>query len=314
MKRDLDRRWDVVIRLVSGQAESADSVEAAIARVGGALSPQYQDSLDQLGQLLQGAAPEKSEHAELAHWLQAVRVQGGQVLPAFASACKSIEETRRHLAGFFLGLADQGVYLLALVVVLGLVMGIYSAFVFPSFQHLFAGFGGEMPQLPQVIFGQTYITLGLLLLLGLAVAGLWRTTLQLRRRLRTLQPLGRRTAKLPLLGVAARHHHALLWLQWLMVMLDGRLQPAAARDAVSQRLGAFAGSADVLAALDGAQRLGVLRAELEAQIELQVADLMRALTRARTVLLYALRLLVYLIIVTSVAAMYLPLFGLGALV
>jgi hypothetical protein len=314
VKDTLDPRNETVARLLGARGEGT-SIEAALASLREVLGPSYRESLARMEALLAGRSAEAGPaHSEVAALLALVRDRGGAVLPAFVQYRRCTREVRELLQGFFGGLADQGAYLMALTVVLVVVLTTYAVWVYPAFAGLYSRFEGDMPGATALLFGRAgaawIVVIGLLASL---LAGWW-VAKQVRMRMRSLQPLGAVAHALPLMRTLATRLDALRWLQGFAVLRAGGLAPAAAREAVTARMGAFAGEAESREALAAAERLGALDAEVEAQIALETERVMRALARVRTMALYALRLAVYAVIGLSVGAMYLPIFGLGSLV
>jgi hypothetical protein len=314
MKDAMNPRDETVARLLAARGAGV-SIEAALASLRDALGPGYHESLARMEALLAGHVAEQgSAQAEVAKLLALVRDQGGHVLPAYVQYRNCTREVRELLQGFFGGLVDQGTYLMALVVVLVVILSTYSVFVYPALSGIYSRFEGDMPGVTAWLFGRAHMAWTLVFVLIASLVAGWWGAKHVRRQMRSLLPLGSLAHRLPLLRTLAARLDALRWLQGFAVLRAGGLAPAAARAAVTQKIGAYAGEAESLEALVAAERLGALDGEIEAQIALETERVMRALARTRMVMLYALRFAVYVIIAFAVASMYLPIFGMGSLV
>jgi hypothetical protein len=314
VKDTLDPRDETVARLLGARAEGM-SVEAALTSLREALGPGYRESLIRMEALLAGRVAEAGPaQAEVAGLLTLVRERGGAVLPAYVQYRHCTREVRELLQGLFGGLVDQGTYLIALVVVLVVILSTYSVWVYPAYAGIYSRFEGDMPGATAWLFGRAGVAWMLIIgLVASLVAGWWGAK-RVRWQMRSLLPLGPAAHRLPLVRTLAVRLDALRWLQGFAVLRAGGVAPAAAREAVTARIGAFAGDAESAEALAAAERLGGLDGEVEAQISLETERVMRALARMRMMVLYGLRLAVYAVIGFSVGAMYLPIFGMGSLV
>jgi hypothetical protein len=103
-------------------------------------------------------------------------------------------------------------------------------------------------------------------------------------------------------------------MQYLAVFLDSALPASVAGEIARTYVSAPSGSAEAELVLAGAEKLGVLRETIAAQLPDRRETVLNNLASIRNVGAHIVRLLIYLLIGMFVTAMYLPIFGLGALV
>lgn len=241
----------------------------------------------------------------------AARGRGGAPLATYASFQKVHVMGQQSLEGFLGGIGSQVQYLLILLFVLVCVAMTYSVFVYPALTGIYDSFGMYGDGLSTLLFGRVRLIWVLIVLAAVVVLAARSLVVRLRRRLQTGAAMTERMVAWPIIGEVVRSQRRWLALQWMVALGDGGVGWAAARELTRAQFG-------ILADLDGgtleaAEALGTLRPELLAQIELRQAEALKSVTRARTVLVYVIRVVVYLVIAIAVLGMYGPIFGLGAI-
>jgi hypothetical protein len=309
VNRDAQRRRETVERLFAA-CDGTLTVEQHAAVVKQALDSSFHADVDQLVDFLTRSGIPSDRAVTVT---DLARAHGGDVVRAFARHRLHREAMRRSISGYFLGLVDLGAYLAALVLVLACIVLLYSVFVFPQLEALFADVGGSLPALTAGIFKLPWVPWVLVLLFASLVFLSWRFSIRLRDGLYESRPLDNRWALLPPLRTVLERHASLVRLQWLDALLAGNLELVAAHGAVTERIGGLGAESLAFRSLMGASRVGILDLEMRAQIECADEDLLDSLIRTRRVIANGLRGVVYAGIGLFVVAMYLPIFQFGVL-
>jgi type IV pilus assembly protein PilC len=218
------------------------------------------------------------------------------------------------IAVLFGGISDMAAYLFSLILVLMVVVTVYVVFVVPQFRNLFGSMGHPLPALTRNLLEHWWAAAVILVLFLLGAGLMWAGARRLRRRMLGLYPLGRGTRGLPLVGRLVGEYDRFLWMQYLAVFLDSALPASVAGEIARTYVSAPSGSAEAELVLAGAEKLGVLRETIAAQLPDRRETVLNNLASIRNVGAHIVRLLIYLLIGMFVTAMYLPIFGLGALV
>jgi type II secretory pathway component PulF len=249
---------------------------------------------------------------QLEDLLRVARENGVSAERTFASYEASAHEARASFAGVFSGAIELGIYLILLAVILGVVLGVYSIFVLPAFETMFAQFGAPLPAFTAATIGNGWIALPVIglvvILLVVYLAGLRR----LRRRLDALQPVLPLLRVFPILRDWARAHDAALWMRYFAIFLDAGANEAGARRAAMQLAGEPQEHRARL--LESAAHLGRLRASLARMLETDGNEAAERFEHARNSAFSLLRVIVYVVVASYVLAMYLPIFKLGGIV
>ncbi|MFO1400090.1 MAG: hypothetical protein U1F30_02560 [Steroidobacteraceae bacterium] len=307
------RRAFVERQLALQQERGAGTLAAAAESLRRALPADHRAEIDRLEADLAGrSATATPEREALVAVVAVARERGGAALAAYASARTIREASRQALDGLLFGIGAQVQYLLTLLLVLVAVAGTYSTLVYPKLAEAFTTFGTVAPPMTEFLFGQVQLIWLLILVAGALVLGARWVLARSRRMLEAGDALPERLARWPVLGAVVRSQRRWLALQWMAVLHDAGVGRAAAREGATARFGAM--SEPDGGTLEAAEALGTLRAELSAQMEAQQAEVVRAATRARTWVVFALRLIVFWIIAIAVIGMYAPIFGLGTVV
>lgn len=305
------RRAFVERQLALQHERGAASIAAAADALRRAMPPDCLSEVNRLEADLEGKSAEiTAGRGEAVAVVAAARERGGQPLAAYRSYLDVSAADRAGLGGFLIGLSGQVQYLLVLLIMLVMVTSIYTTFVFPMLSSLYRDFTVVGDTVNEWILGRARFIWFLILLIAVLVLWAWWAVARVRRRLTEGQALPERLASWPIVGVAVQARRALLALQWILALTDAGVSLAAARDYATARYGAC--GALGAGSLEASERLGTLRAELNAQVQTQQEDVVRSLARARGALVYLLRFLVYFVIALAVISMYAPIFGLGS--
>jgi type II secretory pathway component PulF len=214
----------------------------------------------------------------------------------------------------FGGITDIAAYLSSLILVLMIVVAAFVVVVMPEFRNLYWSFGQPLPTLTRNLLERWWTAAAILVLFLLGAGLIWVGARRVRRRMLDLRPLGRGTRGLPFIGKLVGEYDRFLWMQYLAVFLDSAVPARVAGDIARTYVSAPSGSAETELVLAGAEKLGVLRETIAAQLPERRETVLRNLALIRNVGTYVVRLLIYILVGMFVTAMYLPIFGLGALV
>ncbi len=325
-------------RLLSYALEQTTTIEEAFRRLHDASDPRQRAVVQQLESLLRPAEsgapagdwPQLSCYSTLAWLLREstasersaaaffCEFRHAQVINATATAA-----VKSEFSGF---LAYLGGVLGVLVVVLGM----YGLYVLPQFNALYGGFGRQLPALTAFVFGRgaPIFALALLLAIGLFTF-FWRFLHRLRARLRRYEPMPGRYYPFPLVGQITRAYNEYLWLSYAALLRAGGLSAEDSLRVAGTRLppvsiqssdpalsntpaAARSENAEMDANLTSAARLGKLEQEMRFQQQVSVEEFLAALKRGRRRTRIILSFLIYYLVATFVAAMYLPIFSLGS--
>lgn len=305
--------------------------EAAFQKLQAAAGPQLQEQFRVLEELLRAPASgmpapkalRLSSFAALAWLLQ-------QAAEPERSAAALLGEYRRHqsfgataIATVWSEFSGFLSYLAYVLLVLVAIVVIYSLFVLPGMRGLYGSMDMALPTLTSLMFLGGAPVSGLLLLLAmLLVAVLTWFVFSFRRQLRRFAPLRDGYLRVPLIGPVARAYRQYLWLSYAGLLRATGMAAEQALRIAATRLSVPA--LDTLESLppdevDGirgdmalAARLGRLDEELQHQQEAGVDALLEALARCRRRSRAVLTFLVFFLVASYVAAMYLPIFSLGS--
>jgi hypothetical protein len=306
------RRVFVERQFALQHARGAGSIAAAAETLRRALPDNCRGEVDRLEAELSGKAtpltPGREPEVAL---VAAARERGGAPLAAYASLRSLRAQGQQALDGLLIGVGGQVQYLIVLLLVLVVVAGMYSGFVYPALARVYESFGVLGMGVTEYLFGRARLVWLLILIAIVLVLGARWLFARIHRRLAAGETLEARLASWPILGAVVRSQRRWLALQWMAALVDAGVARAAAHAAATARYGSMSDPDGGV--LEGAEALGTLREELLAQIELEQAEVLRAATRARQWVVYTLRFIVYWIIAIAVIGMYAPIFGLGSL-
>lgn len=306
------RRTFVERQFALQHACGAGSIAAAAETLRRTLPDNCRDEVDRLEADLSGKATSITAGREPeAAVVAAARERGGAPLAAYAILRALRAQGRQALDGLLIGVGGQVQYLIVLLLVLVVVAGMYSGFVYPALARVYESFGILGMGFADFLFGRAkLIWLLILLAVVMVLAARWLLA-RVHRRLNAGEALEARLASWPIIGAVVRSQRRWLALQWMAALVDAGVARAAAHAAATARYGPMSDADGGV--LEGAEALGTLREELLAQIDLEQAEVLRAATKARQWVAYTLRFVVYWVIAIAVVGMYAPIFGLGSL-
>lgn len=323
----------VAARLLGYAAEPGADIEVAFDKAISAADVEQQRALQQLRALVGGtssvngpAASDGQGGGTLA-WLftrlppdaHTVQRLVGEWQRSRASAASAASMLTSRLVGLLS-------YLCLVLAILALISAFYAVIVMPNFASLYEGFGRGLPGLTSLMFGSgRFVVLLVILILGAPVVLALMFVMQLRRRLRRLEPVSASRRRIPVLGLVVRAYNQWLWLEYVGILMAGGMAAAPALRTAAERVpaemspaprqqdigGASPATGSAAAALSAADRLGKLDAEIQFQREAALETFLAAMDRSRFVLRIVLTLCVYLLVGLTVSAMYEPIFSLG---
>jgi hypothetical protein len=327
-----------IARQLGYALDETATVEGAFQKLHAVADPRQQAVLKELEGLLRSPEPDGtvgrtvklSAFPTLAWLLKQART------PERAAAAL-FREFRRHesfsaatIAGIKSEFGGFLAYLGAVLGVLVVVAFVYGLFVLPQYRWLYASFGRELPTLTGVVFVRAapIFTILILLSVGLLIFLNWFVFL-LRRRLRCYLPMPASYRRVPLIGPVMLAYNEYLWLSYAGLLRAEGVPTAEALRIADSRMPLLS-SAPIDAALDGlestprpprscavsdlitAARLGRLDDESNFQQGAAADTFVAALGRCRRRAQIILAVCTYFLVVTFVAAMYLPIFSLGS--
>ena len=310
---------------------SDEELEPALQRLVDASPQQYARDVEYLRNLLSGSAElgpslGPNPYPTLAQLLPAVgRSKNG----FFRHFVEYVQQSKVVFQTYWVGVVGMIWYLAALAAVaLGIAI-IFGAMVYPSFDTLFAEFGGVMPDLTSTMFdlsvaGIPIVAVALAVVVGLVV---WFVVL-FHGRIQRLAPLPRWPAWTPVVGRIAESYNLGLFLNFadMLVKSDVEASRAVAEAARAANLpadlsfeslaaanGDF-GEDPVLTELGVAAKLGYFEDEVAFQCDQHIGRMSLALVEARDRFSLILKFVLYLFVAGLVVAMYLPIFKMGSVI
>lgn len=303
---------DFVGHQLALEIEAGTPANVAADKIRSALPQEFHWAVAETLRVLGGEPPPPS-WPQLGTVLATARASGIDVERTFSAYERSVEQARGRYAGVFTGATSLGVYLVTISVLLLFVIGIYSIFVLPSFERMFEQFGSPLPAFTNVMIGNILVLGPLLALLVLALVCYLAGLAKLKNRMRQMQPVSQGTRWVPGFRGWARAHDAALWMRFFALFLDSGAPENVASHAAAQLAGSPTGDPRPRL-LEGAARLGHLRAELARMLDADEREAAASFERARNTAVLILRLYIYVLLSGYVVAMYLPIFKLGAVV
>jgi hypothetical protein len=300
-----------VAHQLAREIESGTPLPAATESLRRAVPADFHWAIQDAERVLAGG-PAPAGWSQLEDLLRAARDNGVSAERTFASYEASAHEVRAAFAGVFSGAIELGIYLMLLAVILGVVLGVYSIFVLPAFEAMFAQFGAPLPAFTAATIGNGWVALPVIALVVVLLLAYLVGLQRLRRRLDALQPVRPLLRPFPILGEWARAHDAALWMRYYAIFLDAGANEAGAHRAAMQLAGEPQEHRARL--LASAAQLGRLRESLGRMLETDGYEAAERFERARNSAFSLLRVIVYMVVASYVLAMYLPIFKLGAIV
>lgn len=304
---------EFAVRQFSAEFDAGASASDAAEKLRSALPRNFHWAVAEIeGAFTGGAGPR--EQPQLATILKFAKNAGARPEAAFSAYARTARRRQPATTEALSGAMVFGAYILGLVLILGIVVGIYSIFILPQLDAIFDGFGVPLPAFTSFLIGTTWALIPLFVLLLLAVVFYFIGLRRLERRLVTMQPVRGLLRWLPGLSDWARQYDTFLWMRYHAIFLDAGLERASAHDAASRLAGEPAPGDTRAALLQSAAQLGRLREELEAQLANESAITLTRFERQRNAFSIFVRVFIYLLVSSYVVAMYLPIFKLGAVV
>ena len=312
---DREVNQDVVgftARQFAREFEAGAQPADAAARVRAALPQDLHWAVVEIERAFAGASGPR-ELPQLGPVIDTARKFGGSPQMAFAAYERAAAQMRPSLVDALAGATTFGAYLIGLVVMLGIVVGIYAMYVLPSMATMFSLVGAPLPAFTNAVIGSPWLLLPVPLLLA-ALLSYVTNLRRFRRRLLALQPVRPMLRWVPGLAEWAASYDTFLWLRYQVIFLDAGLETSAAADAATLLAGEPRERDHRRALFGAAAKLGRLREELAAQLEVDREATLEQFERHRNGIVIFLRVLIYFIVSSYVIAMYLPIFKLGAVV
>lgn len=311
LKADRDVR-DVIGHQLALEIEGGATFDAAAEKIRGAFPERFHWAISDAARVMAGGTTPPA-WPQLGRLLAVARAQGLSVERTFAAYARSVERARAGFAGVFTGAMSLGIYLSMLAVILMLVVGVYALVVLPSFRTMFEQFGQPLPAYTAAMIGNNWVLAPALGLLVAALALYFLGLARLKERMHQMQPVLPVVHRVPGMRQWARAHDTSLWMRYYALFLDSGAQPEVAGRAAADLAGAPEGNhrPDLL---EGAAKLGRLRAELARLLDADAREATERFERTRNTVVLALRLYVYVLLSGYVLAMYLPIFKIGTVV
>lgn len=301
---------DFVTRQFMHEFESGADLQSAAARLRQALAPDFHAAVAETESLVAGTGP--SPRPQLAALIATARELQASPERVFAAYERSRRLLQPRFAETLSGALSFGVYIGALVVLLGLVVCVYTIFVLPKFESVFSEFDAPLPAFTRSLLGSTWILVPLLLVVLACVAAYFERLKRLKQRLARLEAVSPVLRWVPGLRSWAARYDGTLWLRYQAIFIEAGADADAARLAASRIVGTTTGVDDRQALFDAAARLGRAREELDEQLENDRQASLEELEQRRNIVVTLVRAVVYLVVGAFVLAMYLPIFKLGA--
>lgn len=324
----------LLARQIGHLTRSGHSYESAVSTLREAVDGDLRDELDAMKRLVEeaGQAAERrfaSPVPMLAALSASVRRRGLNPAAVFQHAEEVFGALGESYRTYWSGIGAFLAYATALTLIVALVLGVFSIFVFPQIESMFAGNEQSLPTLTAATMEILAATRGLLFLgVAAAVIAVSIAAYRIRDAMKRLHPLRRAITAIPGLRTLGRSYNSALYLNLARLLSQAGLAPDEALEESARLLKAHGGvpvpvegsTVDaalgrdpVAGALALARRTGTLGQELEhlsARAEAIFAD---RLAKVREEFTLAAQVAIGIVIATLVVSMYLPIFQMGTL-
>lgn len=323
----------LLARQIGHLTRAGHSYESAVSTLREAVDGELGDELEALQQLVEdgGQSADRrfaSPVPMLAALSAAVRRRGLNPAAVFQNAEEVFGALGESYRAYWSGIGAFLGYAIALTVVVALVLGVFSIFVFPQIENIFAGNEQSLPAMTAATMEILAATRGLLFsLVAAAVIAVAIAAHRIRDAMKRLHPLSRVVTSIPGLRALGRGYNSALYLNLARLLSQSGLAPEEALEESARLLkmrggavpsegmtvDAALGRDPVAGALALARRTGTLGPELDhlsAQAEAIFAD---RLAKVREEFTLAAQVAIGIVIAALVVSMYLPIFRMGTL-